>query len=314
MTDRRLLIHATFLVLAPVMVAWFGLSVPAALALVVLVLLWRWLIVMSAFVAPEKTPELELETIPISHFVEKVRWCMDRMGLDYVERPVAGTLGAFYRGRTVPQLKIRTGAVRSVIGNSAEILRYLWGRYGYLDPESNAFLRPDKQRVALEHRLDRYGANLQIWIYYRILPDRELTLHAWGCDDPALPFWQRALLKLLYPVQTALIRRAFRISDERFARAVVHIEELLADMNAALSDDRKALLGGDTLNYTDIVFAAISGLWLMPAEYGGGKAEAVRSERGALPEAMRMDIDAWCAAYPHAVAHVARLYRDERHN
>lgn len=313
MTDKRLLIHAFFLALAPVIVAWFGWSVPAAFALVLAMLLWRWLIVMSGLVVPEQTPDLVLETISISHFVEKVRWCMDRLGIDYTETPVAGTLGAFYRGRTVPQLKIRTGSVRSVIGNSAEILRYLWGRYGHADPAAAAFLQPTKERVELERCLDRYGVNLQLWVYYRILDERELTLHAWGCDNPAIPRWQRSLLRLLFPLQRALIRRAFRISDESFARTVVHIEELLADIDSTLIDERKSLLGGDELNYTDIAFASLTGVWLMPGGYGGGQAEAVRIELQRMPEAMRMDVDAWRAAYPRAIAFVDRLYRDERH-
>lgn len=313
MTDKRLLIHAFFLAIAPLLVAWLGWSTSAAFALVLALLLWRWLIVMSGLVRPEKAPELVLETISVSHFVEKVRWCLDRLGLDYSERPAGGTLGAFYRGRTVPQLKFRTGSVRSTIGNSAEILRYLWGRYGHLDPAAAAFLQPTKERVELEQRLDRYGANLQVWVYYRILNERELTLHAWGCDNPAIPWWQRGLLRLLFPVQRALIRRAFRISDEAFARAVARIEELLADMNRELLDERKSLLGGDALNYTDIVFASLTGAWLMPPGYGGGQAETVRIERERMPEPMRMDVDAWRAAYPRAVAFVERLYRDERY-
>lgn len=312
MTDRRLFIHAIFLLLAPVVVAGFGLSISAAVMLVLILLLWRWLIVMSGFVIPEKTPELLLETISASHFVEKVRWSMDRLGVGYTEKPVAGTLGAFYRGRTVPQLKVRTGAVRSVIGNSAEILRYLWGRYGYTDGQAAAFLEPTDERIALEQKIDRHGENLQVWIYYRILGDRELALHAWGVDNPEIPFWQRQLLRLIYPLQALLIRRAFSISDEKFARAVAHIEDFLADINNRLADDSVSILGGADRNYTDFAFAAMTGVWLMPAGYGGGKAETVRVERDRVPEPMRMDIDSWEAAYPRVASFVKELYRAER--
>jgi hypothetical protein len=38
---------------------------------------------------------------------EKVRWCMDRLGVEYVEKPAGGTLGAFLLGRSVPVLKFR---------------------------------------------------------------------------------------------------------------------------------------------------------------------------------------------------------------
>ena len=105
MTGKRLLAHSLFLFLLPVIVAGFEIPVTGAVALVALALLWRWAISLSALVAPAKVPELELETISASHFVEKVRWCMDRLGLVYTEKPAGGTLGAFFLGRTVPVLK-----------------------------------------------------------------------------------------------------------------------------------------------------------------------------------------------------------------
>ena len=312
MTERRILIYTFALLLAPIVVAWFGWSVPAAIGLVIFLLFVRWLIVFSGFVMPEKVPELVLETISASHFVEKARWCMDRLGLEYTEKPIAGTLGVFYRGRTVPQLKMRTGHVRSTIGNSTEILRYLWGRYGYTDPEGAAFLEPSNERADFERRMDKFGLSLQIWVYYRILDHKDLSLRAWGVHNPAIPLWQRQLVRILFPLQAAQIRQTFRISDESFARSVANIEDTLADMNAALMDGRKSLLGGDTLNYTDFTFAAMTGLWLMPEGYGGGKADSVRIERDDLPEPMRMDYESWRAAYPRVVEFVEQLYAEER--
>lgn len=312
MIGNRLLIHAAFLTLAPIVVAWFGLSVPTAILLVALLLLWRWLVVLSGWVLPAKTPDLVLATISASHFVEKVRWSMDRLGLDYVEQTSGGALGAFFCGRTVPQLKARTGGVQSSIGNSAEILRYLWGRYAVDDPEAAAFLEPTKERVELESRLDRYGVSLQVWVYYHLLNDRDLTLHAWGANNPATPFWQRLLLRLLFPVLRFLIRKSFRITQTNYERARTRIEELLGETDAWLEDGRKSLLGGDTLNFTDIAFAAMTGLWLMPAQYGGGKADAVRIERDRAPAGMRQNIEAWATDYARVAAFVERLYSEER--
>lgn len=312
MIANRLFVHAVFLALAPIIVAWFGLTVPAAIIVVLLLLLWRWIIVLSGFVAPEKTPNLVLATISASHFVEKVRWSMDRLGLDYVEQVSGGALGAFFRGRTVPQLKVRTGSVQSSIGNSAEILRYLWGRYAFEDPEAAAFLEPSKERAQLETRLDRHGVDLQVWVYYHLLNDRELTLHAWGANNPATPSWQRLTLKVLFPVLRFLIRRSFRITDENYARAVARIEELLEETNDWLQDGRTSLLGDDALNYTDIAFAAMTGLWLQPAGYGGGKADAVRLERDRAPAGMQKDIEVWQSGYARVTEFVERLYAEER--
>jgi len=312
MIGNRLLLHAVFLFLAPIVVAWFGLSVPAAILLVLLLLLWRWLVVLSGWIVPADTPPVVLSTISVSHFVEKVRWCLDRLGVDYVEQPAGGSLGAFFIGRTVPQLKVRTGAVQSVIGNSAEILRYLWGRYGIDDATKAAFLRPTKERVDLEARLDQYGISLQVWVYYHVLDDRDVTLRAWGADDPATPLWQRQILKLLFPVLRALIRRSFRITEANYQKAVARIEDLLQEVDGWLADDRGSLLNDGELNYTDLAFAAMSGVWIMTPEYGGGRAEGVRFEPQTLPPAMQVDTERWCSSYLRVVGFVERLYREER--
>lgn len=286
---------------------------PAAIMLVLLLLLWRWLIVLAGITAPSIAPPVVLETISASHFAEKVRWCMDRLGIEYTERQSGGTLGVFFTGRTVPQLRIRTGLVQSVIGNSPEILRYLWGANAGLGPQKASFLEPTPERLELEAALDRYGRNLQVWVYYHLLHDRSLTLHAWGANSPLVPGWHRQTLRVIFPLLAALIRRAFAIDDEHYGKSVLHIEALLGDMDTRLADGRRSILGGDTLNYTDIAFAAYSGLWMQPEGYGGGKAEASRLERDRLPAAMRANIERWTEDYPKAAALITRLYAEERH-
>lgn len=312
MTGRRLAVYAAFLLLLPVAVAWLGIGVGGAIGLVLLALLWRWGISLSAMVAPARVPELELETIQASHFVEKVRWCLDRLGVDYVERPVGGTLGAFFAGRTVPVLHLRTGAVRSSIGNSPEILRYLWGRYAAERPERAAFLEPTPEHLAFEERVDRCGVDLQVWVYYHLLPDRALTLQAWGAYSPALPAWQRWTLRLLFPVLRFLIRRAFRISARRKEKAVAHVGELLADVEKRLGDGRAFIFGGDVPDYTDFAFAAIMGLWALPPRFGGGRAEDVKPDLQRCPATMQEEIARWRESCPRAHAHIVQLYQEYR--
>lgn len=309
MTGKRLLIHTLFLLLLPILVAWLGISVAGAVGLVLLTLLWRWAISMSIWIAPAKVPELELETISASHFVEKVRWCMDRLGVPYTERVMGGTLGAFFLGRSVPVLWFKSGAVRSSIGNSAEILRYLWGRYSAELPDAARFLEPTPERLELESSLDRCGVDLQVWVYFHLLNDPGLTKHAWGCNNPAIPSWQRLMLKVLYPILSFLIRKSFRITSPRYQKAVQHIDAQLADVEAKLADGRNSILGGDTINYTDLAFSAMMGLWLQPVEFGAGKADAVRIEREQCPSAMIRQIEAWSAAYPLCTRFIEQTYQ-----
>jgi glutathione S-transferase len=312
MLDNRIVLHAVFVLLLPLVVAAFGLSIWTALLLVVLALLWRWAIVLVGFVRPPAGHDMALETISASHFVEKVRWCMDRLGLEYEEVPWGGTLGAFYLGRTVPRLHFRTGMVRSQIGNSPEILRYLWGAYGTTRRDAAAFLEPTEERLAFEHTIDRCGVSLQVWIYYHLLDDPALCKHAWGADSEAIPAWQRKLVGLLYPVQAAMIRRAFRVNETNYRKSCERIETLLAETEARLADGRRSILGDETINYTDIAFAAIQGAWLQPEGYGGGA--GIRIERGIVPAAMRHDIERWIGDYPRVTRFIEALYAEERHD
>ena len=312
MTGQRKLVHLAALFLLPLIVAVFGVSPAGALGLVLLMLLWRWGISLSTWVAPAKTPELELRTISASHFVEKVRWCMDRLGVDYTETPCGGTLNAFYLGQSVPLLRFRTGGVRSSIGNSAEILRYLWGRYGAESPEKAAFLEPTPERLGLEERIDRCGADLQVWVYYHLLGHRDLTLRAWGVDEPRIPAWQRFALKLVYPLQAVLIRRAFQISDRHHQRAVSHLDKLMGEVEQLLADGRGSILGGDESNFSDFTYASIMCLWLQPDSYGGGQAENVKVPREDFPEPMQREIKSWIERFPHNVALIEKLYSDFR--
>lgn len=312
MARKRLLLHSIFLLLLPLIVAWFGLGLLTTTILVALLLLWRWLVVMSGILAPEKTPDIVLETIALSHFVEKVRWCMDRLDLDYTERQSGGTLGAYFTGRSVPQLRVRTGIAQTVIGNSPEILRFLWGNYYASRGEKAEFLEPTAERLALEKQLDRYGRFLQVWVYYHLLHDRELTLHAWGVKNPRVPPWQRLALRVLFPLLAALVRKSFSISDEHYVKAISAIDELLGGIDTQLADGRQSILGGDTINYTDIAFAAFSGLWMQPEAYAGGMADESHIVRDRMPAEMRADVKRWLEDYPKATTLVTRLYAEER--
>ena len=115
---------------------------------------------------------------------------------------------------------------------------------------------------------------------------------------------------MLYPVLSFLIRKSFRINSSRYQKAVEHIDAQLADVEKKLADGRQSILGGDALNYTDLAFAAIMGLWLQPAGYGGGKADAVRIEREQCPPAMIRQIEKWSTAYPLCTRLIDQAYQD----
>lgn len=312
MIGPRILVYSAVLLLLPIVVAGFDMSVIAAILLVIAMLLWRWTITVSAMVARDSRPKLILESIPMSHFVEKVRWCMDRLGVDYAEKPSGGILGVMFTGRTVPRLNFRSGLVRSSIGNSADILRYLWGRYSAGPGRDAAFLEPSAERLEMEKRIDRCGHDLQVWVYFHCLGDRELTLRLWGAGHSGVPAWQRLLMRILYPLSSAYVRYALSVTEERYAAAIQHIDSLLDDVDTRLADGRRSILGGDDINYVDIAFASIMGLWMQPDNYAAGNAAGARVARNRMPAPARADIERWLEDYPRASNFVRRMFAEER--
>jgi hypothetical protein len=202
--------------------------------------------------------------------------------------------------------------VQSSIGHSPEILRFLWGQYHAPLGERAAFLEPTAERLELEQRIDRYGVDLQVWVYHHMLPYRDRVIRLWGAYDPEIPAWQRQLMQALYPALAYFLRRTFKITDEHYSKAVEHIDNMLGDVEQRLEDGRTSLLGDDQINYTDIAFAAISGLWQQPAEYGGGKTAECRLADDEFPQAFQSDVARWRKDYPRAAAFITRLYAEER--
>ena len=106
--------------------------------------------------------------------------------------------------------------------------------------------------------------------------------------------------------------KAFRLTPGTKQKAVENIEKVIAGVDARLADGRKTLLGGDTLSFVDITFAALSGHWTYPEGYGRGKVDAVVLTNEDLPPEMAREMAAWREKYPRATAFIERLYRDER--
>ncbi len=307
------LLFAILAIASPLLVAWFDFSVLAAFGLILLLLLWRQALVLAPLTQKPTGPELELETILPSHFAEKVRWCMDRLGIEYVETPWVGVIGAFFRGRTVPMLHVQTGRSRSALGESTDILRFLYGRYSG-DPNVDVtFLEPTEERVQWEKRLDRYGVDQQIWVYHHLLNDPVLCKQVWGLQSERLPGWQRLTGKLWYPVLEIFIRRAFNPDTEHTQRAVERIEALLQDTESLLGDGRIALLGSETTDFVDLTLASLSTPWVQPENFADGAFPEVRIDPDRVPPRMRSDMDRWRDNFPLTTAHIDRLYAEQRH-
>jgi glutathione S-transferase len=89
-----------------------------------------------------------------SHYVEKVRFCMDYAGIEYEEEQDCGVLGSILFSRSVPVLNVPGRAVS--IGNSSDILRYLYS-LNFNNEKVRNFLQPTEEALRLEDMFDSYG-------------------------------------------------------------------------------------------------------------------------------------------------------------
>jgi glutathione S-transferase len=263
---------------------------------------------MRAAAARPDAP-LRLHTITFSHYVEKVRWCMDRLGVAYEEVPNAGILGVLVTGRTVPALEVPPGLTR--IGDSPRILRYLWGEFaGRLDAQHVAFLAPTAATLELEQFLDqRLGNDVRVWAYSRIFRRRDLTLRSWGIEEPRIPGWQRMLLHLFSPMLRFAVRRMLGVTAARASRALERTRESFDRVDALLADGRR-YLAGDALTFVDITFASLAALAVLPPEYGGRAIAGRRLLLEDLDADWRAEVEAFRAR--PAGQFVLRMYREER--
>jgi glutathione S-transferase len=300
------------LYLLPALVAWAGWGVGAALLVGLLAALVgigvRLAVTLTAVRRPD--PPLRLHTITFSHYVEKVRWCLDRMGLPYDEVPNAGVLGVILAGRTVPWLEVPPGLTR--IADSPRILRYLWGEYaGRLSAASVWFLEPTPAALALEAKFDRrLGNDVRVWVYQRLLADRTLTLRAWGMEERAIPRWQRWCVYAGTPVLRFAVRRMLGVSPDRAERALHKTREAFAEVDAMLADGRRYLTG-ESLTFADITFASLGALAVLPPEYPGNRLTGRRLQFVDVADTQwRAEIEEFRAR--PAGQFILQLYRDER--
>jgi glutathione S-transferase len=209
---------------------------------------------------------LRLITIPISHYCEKARWALERVGMTYrEERHVQGIHRFAARraggGATVPVLVTPGGA----IGESQEILAWVDER---TPPQQRLFPdQPDARREVerLCRRFDQeLGPRGRRLLYIHMLPQRKLVLRF---NNVGVPAWEDRAIRYGWPLIVRVIQRVLdirpgvEIEDEAVVwRELDHVAELLAD--------GRPYLCGERFGAADLTFAALSAPVVVPPTYG----------------------------------------------
>jgi glutathione S-transferase len=241
-----------------------------------------------------------LITIPVSHYVEKVRWALDYLKIPFRESP---QMPPFHRGAvqkygvtTVPVL-VGDSIVKT---DSTDILRYL----DTLHPGKLYPADPELQELSTELETLfnlTLGESTRRWGYSHVLT-RELLYPRWTLG---VPFWQKLLFPLIFPKIEPILRESFNITPTSAAESYQEIIRVFDRVSELLSDGRKYLLG-DRFSAIDITFAALAVPILQPPEQ-----YTPSTSLDLLPAPMQADIRN-CRSTP-AGEFGLRLYREHRH-
>ncbi len=229
----------------------------------------------------EHTAPAVLITIPLSHYCEKARWALDRVGLPYREEPHAPLLHRLAtrrnKGGTVPMLV--HGGSRFI--DSTEILVHADAVSGgeLLYPR-DAALRHEVD--AFEERFDtQLGPHTRRWAYQQLLPHTKLIRSLWSSEAPQL---EATLLPWIAPLVRRLVRMAYKITPESAQRSLERVRSVFLDVDNHLSDGRRFLIG-NRFTAADLTFAALAAPVLFPAQ-----CRAVLPALDAVPVPMREEV------------------------
>lgn len=209
---------------------------------------------------------LRLITIPISHYCEKARWALERVGMPYrEERHVQGIHQFAARraggGVTVPVLVTPEG----VLGESQQIVAWVDER---TPPEHRLFPAEPGARHEVERLCRRFDGELgpkgRRLMYIHMLPQRKLMLRF---NNEGVPSWEDRAIRYGWPLLLRFARRrlgilpGIEVEDEAAVwRELDFVAELLADGRPHLC--------GERFGAADLTFAALSAAVVIPPVYG----------------------------------------------
>lgn len=249
---------------------------------------------------PDRASPAVLVTMPHSHYAEKARWALDRVGFPYREEP---HIPLFHRiatrrhgGGSVPVLAC--GDERLV--DSTQIL-------AHADAACGGGLYPDRADLrreveSLEERFDEgLGPHTRRWAYSLLLPETRLLRRAMSRGVPRL---EAVMLPALMPAILKLIRSALRITPESAARSLQRVRGIFAEVDGRLADGRRYLVG-DRFSAADLTFAALAAPVIFPEGYRASYLAFDEAPAAMREEALRLRDGA-------AGRFALRLYAEER--
>jgi len=202
----------------------------------------------------------KLITIPFSHYCEKARWALDRVGVAYEEH---GHLPLFHyfeswragRNRTVPVLVDG----KTIVKDSTDIIAWADAkRPGSLIPVAGA-----QELLAIEDDLDNhFGPHSRRWGYFYLLPNRATNRHI----TVGVPRWEKSLLGIVRPLAVRFLKRGLNINAEGVERSRKKIDDTFDRVEQIIGDGRR-YFAGDRFTVADLTFAALAAPIVLPPNH-----------------------------------------------
>jgi glutathione S-transferase len=242
-----------------------------------------------------------LITIPFSHYCERARWALDHTRIPYTEEghlpgvhvPAMRRAG----GKTVPILLTPT----ATLFESADIVRFA---DEHAPAARKLYPEDGEARRAVEEIETLCGQELgkatRLVAYHHILPHAGSLLEA---VKVGMTRTQIFFFPLVVPLVRPLIRRQYRVTEERAAAALETTRRIFGEVGDRLGDKR--YLAGDRFSAADLTFASLGAPVLLPEghpAFGGSIDILPRGFRQAIEEMRKT----------RAGVHALRLYREER--
>lgn len=222
-----------------------------------------------------------LITIPLSHYCEKARWALDRVGIQYREEAHAPLVHRLFTmtkgGGTVPLL---IDGNRRIV-TSTEILRYAAAsdRDELLYP-ADPVLRDEVN--SLEEMFDaQLGPHSRRWAYAHLLSNLALVRSLWTQRAPPI---EASAVRILAPLIRSLVRSTYRITPESAERSLARAHEMFRKVQAKLAEGREYLVA-ERFTAADLTFAVLAAPMLLPPQ-----CRAVQPTLEQVPPRMRDEI------------------------
>jgi len=213
-----------------------------------------------------RTPHVRLISIPMSHYCEKARWGLERLGIDYYEER---HLQMFHYPRTYwfsggPNVPVLIDKGK-VVQDSTTILKYL---DGYADDAHRLYPQDNELCTRVNELEDLFdevvGVESRRWVYshFRARPIQALRTAGQGT-----PLAEKLLMPFIFPLFVLLINKLVDPSERAVEEGLNKVRDIVKTTDGLLAESHTYLLGNQ-FTAADLSLACMLAPLVLPRNYG----------------------------------------------